>query len=78
MICQRKFVDLGLEFGAAPSEPAVYAYFSDSLLFCAAVDVVRGPQITLWGTGRAGSRSANGWAASGPTQAIQNTESRPT
>jgi hypothetical protein len=45
---------LGLEFGAAPSEPAVYAYFIDSLLFCVAVEAVRGPQVTLWGRELAG------------------------
>ncbi|MFF3950974.1 hypothetical protein ACFYYN_40160 [Streptomyces sp. NPDC001902] len=40
---------LGVEFGNACAEPAVYAYFIDGRLFCVAVDAVRGPQVTLWG-----------------------------
>ncbi|MEY9963494.1 hypothetical protein ABIA33_001527 [Streptacidiphilus sp. MAP12-16] len=40
---------LGVEFGLGPAEPAVYAYFVGSRLFCVAVDAVHGPQVTLWG-----------------------------
>ncbi|CAL9366838.1 hypothetical protein [Streptomyces sp. enrichment culture] len=40
---------LGVEFGTRRAEPAVYAYFLDDRLSCVAVDVARGPQVTLWG-----------------------------
>ncbi|WP_371592140.1 hypothetical protein [Streptomyces virginiae] len=40
---------LGVEFAAAPAEPAVPAYFVDGRLFCVAADAAHGPQVTLWG-----------------------------
>ncbi|MER5477761.1 hypothetical protein ABT026_12420 [Streptomyces sp. NPDC002734] len=40
---------LGVEFGADRGRPAVYAYFIDERMYCAAVDAASGPQVTLWG-----------------------------
>ncbi|MGW4896165.1 hypothetical protein ACWEQL_28500 [Kitasatospora sp. NPDC004240] len=40
---------LGVEFGPAPGEPAVVAYFYKDRLYCVAADAAHGPQVTLWG-----------------------------